>query len=88
MVAEAACLVAILGVIAPVAGWRPDTGSTAAIAGGNGCRCLAAASDLFGTYFTNGALDNGPLPGKTGPAAGDIRKFAREIARVYGFVDG
>ena len=49
---------------------------------------LAAASGILRTYFTNGALDNGPLPGKTGPAAGDIRKFAKEVAKANGFEDG
>jgi len=49
---------------------------------------LAAASELFKAYFTNGALDNGPLPGKTGPAAGDIAKFAKDVAKANGFEDG
>jgi len=49
---------------------------------------LAAGSELFRTYFSNGALDNGPLPGKTGPAAGAIRKFAKEVAKANGFEDG
>src|SRR6188768_282385 len=48
---------------------------------------LAAASELFKTIFTNGGLDAGPLPNKTGPAAGKIAEFAKDIAKQNGFED-
>jgi hypothetical protein len=88
VVAVAVCLVAILGVIALSldGGLLLDKRRQSQAAAD--AAALAAASELFRTYFTNGALDNGPLPGKTGPAAGDIRKFAKEIAKVNGFEDG
>jgi Putative Flp pilus-assembly TadE/G-like len=49
---------------------------------------LGAASELYRTLFSNGGLDNGPLPGKTGPAAGTIRSFAKQVAKANGFEDG
>ena len=49
---------------------------------------LPLPANSTGLSFTNGGLDNGPLPNKTGPAAGDIAAFAREVARVNGFEDG
>ena len=49
---------------------------------------LAAASELFKTIFTNGGLDLGPLPNKTGPAAGAIALFAKDVAKANGFEDG
>jgi hypothetical protein len=82
-VAVAVCvsLVAMLGVIAlSIDGGllldnRRKTQAAADAA------ALAAASELYRTIFTNGGLDNGPLPGKTGPAAGKIREFARRWPR-------
>src|SRR5262245_14899374 len=49
---------------------------------------LAAASELFATCFTNGGYDNGPLPGKSGPAAGKIAEFAKKVAEEHGYKDG
>jgi hypothetical protein len=87
-VATAVCLIGILAVIALsldgglLLDKRRQAQATADAA------ALAAASELYRTAFTNGGLDNGPLPNKTGPAAGDIAAFAREVARVNGFEDG
>jgi hypothetical protein len=49
---------------------------------------LAAASELYATCFTNGGLDEGPLPSKNGPAAGQIALFAKRVAKDHGFEDG
>jgi hypothetical protein len=49
---------------------------------------LAAASELYRSWFSNKGLDNGPRSGYTGPAAGTIAAFAKEVAKANGFEDG
>ena len=88
VVAVCVSLVAMLGVIAlsldggMLLDNRRKTQAAADAA------ALAAGSELYRTLFSNGGLDNGPLPGKTGPAAGKIRDFAKEVAKANGFEDG
>lgn len=87
-VATAVCLIGILAVLAlsldggQLLDRRRQAQSAADAA------ALAAASELYRTVYTNGGLDDGPLPDKTGPAAGDIAAFAKEVATANGFEDG
>jgi putative Flp pilus-assembly TadE/G-like protein len=88
VVAVGVCLVAMLGVIALSldGGLLLDKRRQAQAAAD--AAALAGGSELFRTIFTNGGLDNGPLPTKTGPAAGTIRAFCKEVAKRNGFEDG
>ncbi len=88
VVAVGVCLVAMLGVIALSldGGLLLDKRRQAQAA--SDAAALAGGSELFRTIFTNGGLDNGPLPNKTGPAAGSIRAFCKEVAKRNGFEDG
>jgi hypothetical protein len=88
VVAVGVCLVGMLGVIALSldGGLLLDKRRQAQAAAD--AAALAGGSELFRTIFTNGGLDNGPLPTKTGPAAGTIRQFCKDIAKANGFEDG
>jgi hypothetical protein len=88
VVAVGVCLVAMLGIIALSldGGLQLDKRRQAQAA--SDAAALAAASELFRTIFTNDGLDNGPIPNKTGPAAGSIRQFAKDVAKANGFEDG
>jgi hypothetical protein len=88
VVAVGVCLVAMLGVIALSldGGLQLDKRRQAQAA--SDAAALAAASELFRTIFTNDGLDNGPILNKTGPAAGSIRQFAKDVAKANGFEDG
>jgi hypothetical protein len=48
---------------------------------------LAGASELYKSWFSNKGLDNGPVR-LTGPAAGTIAEFAKDVAKQNGFEDG
>src|SRR4029453_8879185 len=48
---------------------------------------IAGASELFKSWFSNKGLDEGTKRG-TGPAAGTIAEFPKEVAAAKGFEDG
>jgi len=48
---------------------------------------LAGASELYKSWFSNKGLDGGPVR-LTGPAAGTIAQFAKDMAKQNGFEDG
>jgi len=88
VVAVGACLIALLSILALSLDGGLLLDKRRQAQGAADAAALAAASELFKAYFTNGALDDGPLAGKTGPMAGDIRKFAKDVAKANGFEDG
>ena len=71
-VATAVCLIGILAVIALSLDGGLLLDKRPSSPGNRRCGRAAAASELYRTVFTNSGLDNGPLPNKSGPAAGEI----------------
>jgi hypothetical protein len=88
VVAVAVCLTGLLAVIALALDGGMFLDKRRQTQAASDAAALAAASELFASTFTNGGYDDGPLPGKTGPAAGSIRAFAKKVAEEHGFKDG
>jgi len=87
VIAVMVCLIALLSIIALSldGGLVLDKRRQAQCAADSAA--LAGASELYRTWFTNKGLDEGPKRG-TGPAAGEITEFVKEVAAANGFTDG
>jgi putative Flp pilus-assembly TadE/G-like protein len=87
VVAVGVCLVGLLGVTALSLDGGLLLNKRRQAQAAADAAALAAATELFKSIFSNGGFDNGPLPLKTGPAAGAIAQFARDVAKANGFDD-
>jgi hypothetical protein len=88
VVAVGACLIGMLAVLALsldgglLLNKRRQAQATADAA------ALAGACELYKSWFANKGLDAGPKAGYTGPAAGTIAQFVKDMAKQNGFEDG
>jgi hypothetical protein len=87
-VVVAVCLTGLLAVIALALDGGAFLDKRRQAQAASDAAALAAASELYATCFTNGGYDNGPLPNKTGPAAGTMATFAKKVAEDHGFKHG
>jgi len=87
VVAVGVCLIGMLAVIALSLDGGLLLDKRRKVQAAADAAALAGASELYKSWFSNKGLDEGPKRG-TGPEAGAIATFVKDIAKENGFEDG